>query len=91
MTLIPREVYCFLMSTSTARPAVTVTDGEKIRELRETRLKINASQFAARLGIRPQSMINIERGHRSASLTLLSRIAEELDEPIESLLRKAAA
>lgn len=80
-----------MRNASTTRPAVTVTDGEKIRQLREDKLRINVSQFAGRLGIKPQSMINIERGHRSASLTLLTRIARELDEPLEALLRSETA
>lgn len=76
------------MTYSTARPDVPVTDGGKIRRLREGRLKISASQFARRVGVKPQSMINIERDHRSASLGLLSRIAAELNVPLESLLRE---
>ena len=84
---IPRDSYCFHMEEN--RPP-SIQDGEKIRELRKSRLKVNASQFARRLGIKPQSMINIERGRRSASLALLIQIARELDEPVDALLREAA-
>jgi DNA-binding XRE family transcriptional regulator len=86
--VVPSEPYCFRMSDK--RPLVTVTDGAKIRELRESRLGINASQFARRLGIQPHSMINIEKGHRSPSLALLAGIARELNVPMEHLLREAA-
>lgn len=75
---------------SNTRPSVSVQDGNKIRVLREEKLKINASQFARQVGIKPNSMINIEKGYRGASLPLLIRIARELDEPLQSLLRDCA-
>lgn len=76
------------MSDSTTRPPVTVTDGGRIRELRTRKLGIDQAELAARLGIKRQSLVNIECGHRSASLHLLQRIALELGEPLESLLRQ---
>lgn len=73
------------------RPLVAIQDGDKIRELRKDRLKISGSEFARRLGILPQSLFNIENGHRSASLGMLVQIATALDEPIDSFIRKDAA
>ena len=75
---------------SLTRPSLSVQDGDLIRKLRQRKLGITASDFARRVGIKPQSMINIEKGHRGASLPLLIRIAQELDEPLQSLLRDGA-
>lgn len=72
-----------------ARPS-GVLDGRKIRELRKRKLKISGSQFARRLGINPQSLLNIEVNRRSASLALLVQIARELDEPVDALLADPA-
>jgi DNA-binding XRE family transcriptional regulator len=76
------------MTYSTTRPPVSVTDGEKIRQLRESKLRVSCSELARRVGINPHSMINIEKGRRSPSLHLLQRIALELDEPLAALLRQ---
>lgn len=81
--------YRFRMSNT--RPLVTVSDGDRIRQLREERLRLNGSEFARRIGIRPQSLKNIEAGRRSASLHLLARMARELSEPVDGLLKAPAA
>ena len=87
--MIPSESYAFRMSET--RPLESIQDGAKIRELRKAAGYPTATAFAHRIGIKPDSMINIERGHRSASLSLMVRIARELDKPIESLLKEAEA
>lgn len=65
-------------------------DGDKIRELRRQAGYPTASAFARHLGISPQSLINIERGKKPASLAMLIRIARELDSSVDSLLKAAA-
>lgn len=65
-------------------------DGEKIRALRLDAGYGTATEFAKRLGIKPQSLINIERGNRPASLAMLIRIASELETSVDDLLREAA-
>ena len=65
-------------------------DGSKIRELRKEAGYPTASAFARQLGISPQSLINIERGKKPASLAMLIRIARELDSSVDSLLKVAA-
>lgn len=65
-------------------------DGAKIRTLRRDAGYRTATAFAERLGIKPQSLINIERGNRPASLAMLIRIASELETSVDDLLREAA-
>ena len=65
-------------------------DGEKIRALRKVAGYATATAFAERLGIKPQSLINIERGNRPAGLAMLIRIAGELGTSVDDLLREAA-
>lgn len=65
-------------------------DGDKIRELRQQAGFRTASAFARQIGITPQSMSNIERGKKAASLEMLIRIARELDSSVDSLLKVAA-
>lgn len=72
------------------RGPVGLQDGGKIRRLRKDAGYATATAFAQRLGIKPSSMINIERGNKGASLDLLARIARELDQPLGSLVRDAA-
>ena len=66
-------------------------DGARIRQLRKARLKIDDEQFAARLGIRSASLRNIEGNRKPVSLALMIKIAGELNEPVDGLLRKAEA
>lgn len=61
-------------------------DGAEIRRLREERLGLSVQQFAARIGIKPQSLSNIELGNRSAGLATLIRISRALGVPVEELL-----
>ncbi len=65
-------------------------NGGRIRELRKERLKLNGTQFAGLLGIYPQSLTNIEKNKKPASLALMVRIARQLHEPLDSLLRPDA-
>jgi len=65
-------------------------DGAKIRALRKDAGFDTATAFAQRLGIKPQSLINIERGNRPAGLAMLIRIASELGTSVDDLLREAA-
>jgi DNA-binding XRE family transcriptional regulator len=69
----------------------TPQDGDRIRALRKERLKINGTQFAERLGIYRETLVNIETNKKPASLALMIKIAAELGEPIDGLLRKVAA
>jgi transcriptional regulator with XRE-family HTH domain len=61
-------------------------DGAEIRRLRERR-QYTGSEFARRIGIRPQSLLNIEVGRRPAGAGTLIRIARELNVPIEAIIR----
>lgn len=63
-------------------------DGAKIRQFRRDAGYKTASAFARQIGIAPQSMSNIERGKKPASLDMLIRIADELDTRVDDLLRK---
>lgn len=65
-------------------------DGDKIRTLRKEAGYATATAFARQLGIKPQSLINIERGKRPAGLAMLIRIARELDTNVDDLLKDAA-
>lgn len=65
-------------------------DGDKIRELRKNAGYPTATAFAKRLGIQTNSLINIERGNKAASLAVLIRIASELDTSVDALLKDAA-
>jgi len=78
------------MNETGQREQLGSQDGEKIRALRKGAGYATATAFAKQLGIKPQSLINIERGNKPASLAMLIRIASELDTSIDSLLREAA-
>lgn len=65
-------------------------DGAKIRQLREARGHTLA-QFAARIGIVPQSLSNIELGNKGASTIVLVRIAQELRVPLDVIVARQAA
>ena len=78
--------------TQTAEGETTLgsQDGGKIRALRKEAGYATATAFARQLGIKPQSLINIERGKRPASLAMLIRIASELETGVDALLKDAA-
>jgi transcriptional regulator with XRE-family HTH domain len=64
-------------------------DGDKIRQLREA-AGLSVTELAVRIGVVPGTLSNIELRNKAASLTLLIRIAKELDEQIDALIRVAA-
>ena len=64
-------------------------DGDKIRKLRED-AGLTVTELAARVGIGAPSLSNIERGVRPASLGTLIRIAKELNEQLDTLVKAAA-
>jgi DNA-binding XRE family transcriptional regulator len=67
-------------------------DGGRIRKLRKERLgDPSGDALAARVGIYRQSLTNIEANKKAVSLALIVKIARELKEPIEGLLRKDAS
>jgi transcriptional regulator with XRE-family HTH domain len=78
------------MKETAGRERLGLQDGDKIRELRKSAGYSTATAFAQRLGIKPNSLINIERGNKAASLAMLLRIASELDTSVDDLLREAA-
>lgn len=78
------------MNETGGRETLGSQDGAKIRALREGAGDSTATAFAKQLGIKPQSLINIERGNRPASLAMLIRIASELETSVDDLLREAA-
>jgi repressor LexA len=77
------------MNQDAEREPLGSHDGDKIRRLRRDAGYRTATAFALRLGIKPQSLINIERGNKAPSLEMLIRIARELDKPVDELLRAA--
>lgn len=78
------------MNESAERERLGLQDGDKIRELRKSAGYSTATAFARQLGIKPNSLINIERGNKAASLAMLLRIAQELDMSVDDLLKEAA-
>lgn len=78
------------MNEGAERERLGLQDGDKIRQLRKDAGYRTATAFAHQVGIKPQSMINIERGNRPASLATLIRIASELETSVDDLLREAA-
>lgn len=84
LTLIPIDSYCSRMN-----PTVN-QDGEEIRRLRKERLDLSVPAFAARIGIRPQSLSNIELGNKPAGLGTLLRISRALGVPMEQILKEDA-
>jgi transcriptional regulator with XRE-family HTH domain len=61
-------------------------NGAEIRRLRKENLGLSVPAFAARVGIRGQSLSNIELDNKPVGLTTLIRIAKELGVPIEAIL-----
>lgn len=61
-------------------------DGAEIRRLRELR-QYPVGKFARRIGVRSQSLSNIESGRRPAGAGTLIRIARELEVPVEAIIR----
>jgi len=78
------------MNEGAERERLGLQDGDKIRELRKSAGYATATAFARQLGIKPNSLINIERGNKAASLAMLLRIAQELDRSVDDLLKEAA-
>jgi len=68
-------------------------DGSRIREFREHR-GLSIGELAARLGIKPQSLSNIEWNNKPVSAAIATRIARELgvtlDDIAPRLVRKVA-
>lgn len=74
------------MAPHHASPAI---DGAQIRTLRQA-TGINASALARRVGISPQYMTQIERGHRpTVSPSVCNRLAAALGVDRTALLRPA--
>jgi transcriptional regulator with XRE-family HTH domain len=61
-------------------------DGAAIRRIREERNRTPAD-LAASVGIRRQSLYNIELGNKPAGLAVLVRIARELRVPVDRILK----
>jgi transcriptional regulator with XRE-family HTH domain len=62
-------------------------NGTAIRQLREERGYRSVKSLAARVGLKPQSLSNIELGNKPASIAVLMRIARELRVPVTRLLK----
>lgn len=62
-------------------------DGAAIRRLREERGYASVRAFAVRVGIKPQSLSNIELGNKPAGLAVLVKIARALDVPVDQIIR----
>lgn len=61
-------------------------DGNAIRRIRKER-DITPADLAARVGIRRQSLYNIELGNKPAGLAVLVRIARELGVQVDRVIR----
>jgi transcriptional regulator with XRE-family HTH domain len=61
-------------------------DGSAIRRIRKAR-DITATDLAGRVGIRLQSLYNIELGNRPAGIGLLVKISRELGVQVDQILR----
>lgn len=64
-------------------------DGDAIRRLRKERGYRTVKSFALRVGIRPQSLSNIERGNKAAGIDVLVAIASALEVPLDEIVLKA--
>jgi transcriptional regulator with XRE-family HTH domain len=62
-------------------------DGKAIRRLRKERGYRTVKSFALRVGIKPQSLSNIERGNRPAGIDVLVTIAGALGVPVDTILK----
>lgn len=51
---------------------------------------LSVTELADRIGVVPGSLSNVELGNKPASLTMLIRIARELNKSVDTLLRDAA-
>ena len=60
-------------------------DGTAIRRLREGQ-GVGVTEFAARVGIKRQSLSNIELGNKPAGLGTLIKIARELGVPLDDIV-----
>jgi transcriptional regulator with XRE-family HTH domain len=66
-------------------------NGAEIRRLREESLGISVAALAARVGIKRQSLCNIELGNKPAGLQTLIKIAAELGVPVDQIIRPRPA
>lgn len=64
-----------------------MTIGENIRKYR-TEKKISLSKLAAKAGMHPGSLTNIEKGYRNPSVDALSKIADALEVPLAALMQE---
>lgn len=62
-------------------------DGNAIRRYREER-HLSVTALAARIGIRRQSLSNIELGTKPASAAVLVKIARELKVPLDEIVKE---
>jgi transcriptional regulator with XRE-family HTH domain len=62
-------------------------DGTAIRRLREERGYRHVKAFAARVGITPQALSNIELGNKPAGIDVLVTIARVLGVPVDKILK----
>lgn len=60
--------------------------GEKIRELRETKLRVSQDELALRLGMSRPSIANIEKGGQQISVLQLLLVANVLGVPPQYFL-----
>ena len=61
-------------------------DGTAIRRIREEQ-RITPADLAARVGIRRQSLYNIELGNKPAGAAVLVKIARALRVPVDKILK----
>jgi transcriptional regulator with XRE-family HTH domain len=64
-------------------------DGGRIRRLRED-LRLSGSELARRVGVKPQTLSNIELGNKPAGIGTLLKIARELGVPVDELVLAGA-
>ena len=62
-------------------------DGDAIRQLRKERGYRTVKSFAVRIGIKPQSLSNIELGNKPAGIDVLVTIAGALGVPVDKILK----
>lgn len=69
------------------KPAVDAPIPSRIAELRE-RAGLSRVEFAARVGVNPQTIGYLERGEYNPSLALAFRLADLFRLPIEEVFRR---
>lgn len=65
-------------------------DADKIRDLRE-RAGLSLVQLGARTGHHPETLRNIERNRKNASVVTLARIANALDVDLDDITLQASS